>query len=179
MKMDFSLTYNPKMEYNEIGYHTTRIIYKDDIVDKGFKPSTDKDDWLGEGIYFWDNERNAYWWKQRSNFKKCIFICSLKCPLQNYLNLDDKNQMEKFSSFSKEYLFQMFKNSIKKPKFENNNQKKKFFCDIYCSNNNIHILSFTFEHDTINEFGFKIGSYKRRQICVREPSCISIMNIKE
>ncbi len=112
-------------------------------------------------------------------FKKCIFVCNLKCDISNYLNLDDENQMNQFEDFSKRYMKEMSKMSGAKPDFKNNNEKKKFFCDIYCLKNNIEILSFTFEHDIINQVGFKIGVKKRRQICVREPKCISIMSVRK
>lgn len=179
MEFNFSLPYEPE-EYNEIGYHTTLTLYKDDIIAKGFKPSTDIDDWLGEGVYFWDSEVNALWWKQRPSLTaKCIMICDLKCPIANYLNLDDEIKMKEFGLYSNRYIKDMSRKSGWKPSFANNNQRKKFFCDIYCSNNNIDILAFTFEHDNVNKAGFKIGTDKRRQICVRKPECISIISIKE
>ena len=180
VRMDFSLTYEPKDEYNETGYHTTYTIYKDSIINNGFKPSVEDGDWLGEGVYFWDNEENALWWKRKSSLmEKCIFVCDLNCPVENYLNLDDKSRMKEFEKFSGKYLSSMISLSKMKPSFSNNDQRRKFFCDIYCTKNDIDILSFTFEHDITNKFGFKTGTYKRRQICVREPKCISIKDIKE
>ena len=178
MKLDFSLTYSPSEAYNEVGYHTTYSRYKDSIVENGFKVSSKSDDWLGEGVYFWDNETNANWWKKSSNLlKRCIFICDLSCSLVNYLNLD--TDMKKFETYLQDYMSSSFGKKLAKPKFKNTNECKKFYCDLYCSKNNICILSFTFEHDNINKFGFKIGTIKRRQICVKEPKCISIASIKE
>lgn len=178
VKVDFSLTYTPKEEYNEIGYHTTLSCYKDSIIENGFWVSNESDDWLGEGVYFWDNENNARWWKKNSGiFKKCIFTCDLKCPLSNYLNLD--LEMKKFESYLNEYMNSSYGKRLAKPKFKNVNECKKFYCDLYCSRNNICILSFSFEHDIINKFGFKAGTIKRRQICVRNPKCISINSVRE
>ena len=178
MKIDFTLTYTPEEEYNEIGYHTTYIIYKDSILKDGFNTSNKNNEWLGEGVYFWDSEENAFWWKKKSKMiKKCIFVCDLKCQLSNYLDLD--TQMDKFESYLKKYLKESYKTKSVKPKFNNADECRKFFCDIYCAHNNICILSFTFEHDKMNEFGFKIGTDKRRQICVRDTNCISISNVKE
>ena len=180
MSEDFSLIYEPQNEYTEIGYHATLNVYKDDIIEKGFKLSHDEDDWLGEGVYFWDDIRNAQWWKKDNGIiPRCIFVCKLKCDRSKYLDLDCKKEMEKFSLFSKQYLKEMAKATGKKPAFKGNNQRKKFFCDIYCSKQNISILSFTFEHDFFNVAGFKEGTLKRRQICVKEPNCISIVSVKE
>lgn len=180
VKIDFSMTYDSKQEYNEVGYHSTYIIYKDSILKNGFNKSNKNDDWLGEGVYFWDNENNALWWKQNANtIARCIFVCDLKCPLSNYLDLDNKQQMRKFDSYLKNYLKQSYKSNSVKPIFKNANECRKFYCDIYCSHNDICILSFTFEHDKINTFGFKVGTEKRRQICVRDQKCISITSVKE
>lgn len=180
MKLDFSLTYNPIEEYNEIGYHTTYSIYKENILSDGFNFSNKKYEWLGEGVYFWDNEENAIWWKKDSDmFNKCIFVCRLKCEKTKYLDLDNKMQMKKFDNFLKEYLISFKRSNGYKPKFKNNDECRKYFCDVYCSNNNVSILSFTFEHDIISSFGFKTGAIKRRQICVKNRNCISILNVKE
>ncbi len=72
--MEFSLSYSPKPEYNEIGYHKTLEIYKNDIMVMGFTPSKEDDDWLGEGVYFWDDIRNALWWKQNGSILKNVFL---------------------------------------------------------------------------------------------------------
>lgn len=178
MKIDFSLTYTPKEEYNEIGYHTTFLYHKDSIIQNGFYVSNQSDDWLGEGVYFWDNEDNARWWKKKSSlFKKCIFICSLKCSLSNYLNLD--TEMDNFESYLNKFMSSSIGKNLEKPNFKNANECKKFYCDLYCSKNDICILSFSFDHDIINRYGFKTGTIKRRQICVRNPKCISMVSIKE
>ena len=178
MNIDFSLTYNPKEEYNEIGYHTTFVMYKESIIKNGFYKSTKENEWLGEGVYFWDNEVNALWWKSKSkSFKKCIFICKLKCCISKYLDLD--NEMGKFETFSHKYLKTISSDNGKKPCFKNADECRKFFCDAYCSKNDICILAYTFDHDIVCRYGFKIGTVKRRQICVRDPACISIVDIKE
>lgn len=179
MSVKFSLIYEPQTVYSETGYHATLTKNKESIMNEGFKPSNKDDDWLGEGIYFWDDIKNAEWWNRKSKaISKCVFICNLTCNLINYLDLDNKVEMDKLNVFSKRYMNEMIKKSHKKPVFKNNNQIRKFFCDIYCSKNDISILSFTFKHDIINEAGFKTGTLGRKQICVRELSCISIIDIK-
>lgn len=186
MDIDFSLHYSPNEEnedikYEEVGYHKTFSVYKNSIIKSGFKLSNEDDDWLGEGVYFWDKESNAHWWKKRQNgiMGSCIFKCLLSCKQNNFLNLDDKNEMRNMDDFSQRYLKEAKKINGAKPMFANNNQRKKFFCDIYCRKHHYEILSFTFEHDIINISGFKVGSEARRQICVRNPENIQILNIKE
>ena len=180
MSENFSVIYGSRNVYSEIGYHTTLKENKESIQINGFKPSKDDDDWLGEGVYFWDDFKAAQWWMHnKKTTQKCIFICCLNCSLSNYLNLDNRLEMNKFEMFSKRYIQEMAQSKGKKPSFKNNSQRRKFFCDIYCSKNNISILSFTFEHDIINNVGFKQGTFHRKQICVRELNCISIVDIKE
>lgn len=177
MKGEFSILYNPKDEYKEIGYHKTLYIYVDSIKKDGFKPSNKDDDWLGLGVYFWDDIENAKWWRAGTGsvIKNCIIECELKCNMNQYANLND--EMEKFDTFCKNYMKEIRKNKLPRPIFKNNNQKKKYFCDLYSIKNNLSILSYEFEHDIINTAGFKIGIKKRRQICVRNPKLIQILSI--
>ena len=172
-----SISYRPKDEYKEIGYHKTLYIYVDSIQKNGFKPSNAEDDWLGFGVYFWDNIENAKWWNVGNNsvIKNCIIECELKCDMDQYVNLT--NEMDKLESFCKEYMKEIRKNSYPRPNFKNSNQKKKYFCDLYCEKNNLSILSYDFRHDIINIAGFKIDTQKRRQICVRKPELIQILSI--
>ena len=189
MNSDFSITYTTKNEYTEIeypaeytevGYHTTPKMYKDSILKNGFKPSIQKNDWLGEGVYFWDNEENALFWRRRSkSIPQCILVCDLKCQISEYLDLDKESNMKNFEKFLNKYFKSVAEDIVVKPVFKNNNERRKFFCDLYCSCNNIRILSFTFTHEIINKFGFRIETINRRQICVREPKYISIKSIKE
>lgn len=174
---NFSILYNPKDEYKEVGYHKTLYMYVESIKKNGFKPSNKDDDWLGLGVYFWDNIENAKWWNvgTGSIIKDCIIECELKCDMNQYANLN--NDMYKLDLFCKKYMNEIRKNKSPRPKFKNNNQKKKFFCDLYCIKNNLSILSFEFEHDIINMAGFKIDTKKRRQICVRNPELIQILSI--
>jgi hypothetical protein len=51
-----------------IGYHGTRLSVALDIVSRrrGFKYSSNRDDWLGHGVYFWEYApKQALWWAER------------------------------------------------------------------------------------------------------------------
>lgn len=174
------MSYNPKNEYNKIGYHRTLSVYLDNIKKNGFKPSNNDDDWLGMGVYFWDSIENAKWWNvgTGSVIEKCTIICRLKCDKTQYLDLDNDGEMNKFNVFCKKYMNNLKTEGLPRPKFKNNNQKKKFFCDLYCSCNGFVILSFTFKHDIINTAGFKVETRERKQICVRNPKNITIVSVE-
>lgn len=183
MCMDMiTIKYNPSLCYNEIGYHKTYLMNKDSIIKNGFEFSHNDDDWLGEGVYFWDNIDDANWWnqsKEKGIVRSCIFECKLVCKSEKYLNLDYPLEMKKFDEFSMQYIKEMKNSRSKAPKFANNNQRKKFFCDLYCKKKNFEILSHTFKHDIINTVGFKVGEKHRRQICVRNKANIKIVSVKE
>lgn len=176
---NFLIDYVPKDEHKEIGYHKTLCIYMDSITENGFNPSNSKDDWLGLGVYFWDNIENAKWWNNSSEsiIKTCIITCELKCDLSQYLDLDVEHEMNKLDKFSRKYIKNLRDKNLPRPKFKNANQKKKFFCDLYCTQNNYTILSHTFKHDIMNFAGFKIGTKERRQICVRNPKHIQVLSV--
>lgn len=142
---NFLLSYVPKDEYSEIGYHKTLYIKLDNIKETGFIPSNNKDDWLGQGVYFWDNIENAKWWNVSTGsiIKTCIITCELKCNSSQYLDLD--KEIDNLDKFSRKYINGLIRKGLPRPKFENANQKKKFFCDLYCTQNNFIILSYTFK----------------------------------
>jgi hypothetical protein len=50
-----------------VGYHgTTKAAAKRLVDGKPFGPSTNDDDWLGHGIYFWEYApQQAWWWAKR------------------------------------------------------------------------------------------------------------------
>ena len=104
------MKYNPIDEYNTLGYHKTSVIYKESILKNGFTPSTDVDDWLGEGVYFWEDFKDAEWWKQeryKNMIKACIFVCNISCMSEKYLNLN--NDINKVESFCKQYIKELKK----------------------------------------------------------------------
>lgn len=175
MKIDFSLIYTPNPDFNEIGYHATYSKYYANIIKEGFHVSNEDNDWLGRGIYFWDSMTNANWWQKKlsKSGEKCIIKCNLSCKRENYIDLDI--DMEKFERFLIQYSNAMKKSKGLKPNFKTKEQRRKYYCDIYSIQNNIDIMSYTFKHDVTNEFGFVVNTIDRRQICVKNNACISII----
>ena len=177
------MTKGRKTTYNERVEIVAFCIENNDnyqlIVNEGFKCSTQDNDWLGEGVYFWDEISNAYWWannaKRDISKEKCIIVCELNCPINKYLELDV--EMKMFVDFLTDYENKMKKYNGSKPVFKSNDMRKKFYCDVYCSQNKISILAHTFEYPK-NKFGFKIGTILRRQVCVRDPNLITIQRKK-
>ncbi len=69
---------------------------------KELRISHHKDDseWGGTGMYFWDNEGNAEYWKKQKDGKADIFRCYVKFDARNdLLDLTDLNVEKRLDQF--------------------------------------------------------------------------------
>ena len=60
--------------------------------------------WLGAGMYFWDNISNARYWKRQKSKKNkyeafSIIGASLRCNLNDLLDLTDKNVVQELQEY--------------------------------------------------------------------------------
>lgn len=90
-----------KMEPRIYGYHCNEksniISFKDGDYSKA-KDVTDIE-WLGHGIYFWDNQSNAIYWKKkkkndRKNKDKEFDIMQVMLSLERLLDLTDLDDID-------------------------------------------------------------------------------------
>lgn len=96
---------------------------------KELRISHHKDDseWGGTGMYFWDNEGNAEYWKKQKDGKADIFRCYVKFDARNdLLDLTDLNVEKRLDQFirlaSKEPKLQYLKKASIGDKID-------FFCE--------------------------------------------------
>ncbi|WP_153551225.1 hypothetical protein [Ligilactobacillus murinus] len=96
---------------------------------KELRNSHHKDDseWGGTGMYFWDNEGNAEYWKKQKDGKADIFRCYVKFDARNdLLDLTDLNVEKRLDQFirlaSKEPKLQYLKKASIGDKID-------FFCE--------------------------------------------------
>lgn len=92
-----------------IGYHGTSKENANNILKyKKFLKSRDEDEWIGPGIYFYDNIENAYEYNMRNNndlsyedfvSKTSILEVNINCEEQNILNLNDFENKFRFILF--------------------------------------------------------------------------------
>lgn len=65
-------------DYNRtvVGYHGTTRDAADTMVNGSpIAPSTNDDDWLGHGVYFWEHApKQAWWWAQRRYGKRAAVV---------------------------------------------------------------------------------------------------------
>ncbi len=109
-----------------IGYHgTTKENAKKIIKDNRFLKSNSEEEWIGPGIYFYDNIENAYEYNMRNynyfnmDYKKFIsetniLKANIECDEENILNLNNFEDKYRFILF-----YRMVKDYIK-----NNNRFK-------------------------------------------------------
>lgn len=76
-----------------VGYHGAALSNKNNILENGFESNERSDHWLGQGIYFYDDEDLAKWWAETKYLKKyntsiCVIKAEIQAELSQVLNLD-------------------------------------------------------------------------------------------
>lgn len=158
------------------GYHTTKRLNADKILASGFKANLKtNEDWLGEGIYFWDDEANAQWWKT-AHFKGvpdsdiCTLHAKLICEEEEYVDLSKAEDMKRLTDFVNDFTAEMMSSGKLCPDFKTENQIKHFYCTLFKKRNQIKLMRHTFEHKEINVAGFQLI---RPQLCATDNSVIN------
>lgn len=155
----------------KIGYHTTSREDAKKIKENGFRLSEKNNEWLGAGIYFWEQYSDAIWWKQyvKGSLKEnnTILKYNLKCDEKFFLDLTDKKKMEEYLNFVKKFNKEKFKK--KKIKFKNKEQYRNYYLNIYAEQNEFKILTYDFENEKYHKGGFLVRVV---QYCVKDNSCL-------
>lgn len=171
---------------NLIGYHGTTNYFAEKIVkEHQFHLSVKNIEWLGKGVYFWQNKKDGIWWakqslKKYSKENKChvnavVLKCQLICIPEEYVDLGLDSNMKRLIDFIKQYEFEQNKFGKKKPNFKTADEQRCFYCTLFKKYNNIKILSFPFARSWENYAGFKIVK-TNVQICVTDNKCIKILS---
>lgn len=90
--------------YKSIAYHgTTRLKAVSIIKQKSFTVSRDDEEWLGDGIYFFEGDiRQAQYWCTKSRHYKEWAVIKSIIEAQTVINLVDTDTYERFAaSFGK------------------------------------------------------------------------------
>lgn len=101
-----------------VGYHgTTDINAKNILKTKYFNFSQDDEEWLGKGIYFFqDDVKQAYYYCVKA--KKYISWTIIKCNIEakDVIDLDDLSTLEEFQKFANKIKCRYKKRSDGKPR---------------------------------------------------------------
>lgn len=163
------------------GYHTTTRESAEKILASEFKANRKTDnDWLGVGIYFWDDIVNADWWKEvrfKNSTEACVLCAKLTCEEKEYIDFTQKENMEALLRFAEEMGKEMETSGSERPNFESVERSRHFYCTYFKWKYQIKIMRYTFEHTEYNAVGFPL--YKiRPQLCVTDASVISDVSVK-
>ncbi len=111
-----------------IGFHGTTRKTAERIVLRGsFTPSRNNDDWLGNGVYFWEYapQQAAQWAKQRYSEKTRIAVVAAMIRLGNCFDLLDPRNVEPLIEAKKALI------KTVKPLPQNHNSNKYLDCAVF------------------------------------------------
>ena len=114
------------------------------------KPRSDQ--WLGQGVYFFDDYEKALWWasitsSQNGNCGGVIFESDIEASDDEVLNLDDNKQLDVFMTEIMKNLEEVKKNCPgNMPIFEEANFRAVFF-DYYKERKGVSVVIGTFQKE--------------------------------
>lgn len=158
------------------GYHATKAEYSEIILNtKDFKSSVSTRDWLGTGIYFWDEIYNAKWWAEirYKNEKSVIIKSTLECDNESFLDLDSTEEIlayKKFTSNISDYIKQLpeeLQNTYLNLNFKDIKAVRCFYLNVFKQLFDIAIIRRTFEVEGSHRADDGI-TLTRTQICVTD-----------
>lgn len=181
------------------GYHGTCSFAKESIAQHGLDPVRTQyrpDHWLGQGVYFFLSQKQAYWWassvsSHNRGSTPLIYKVQITAPDEKVLNLDDNEQVALFFSRVVDVYLQA-PSEEERPIFTDETLRAVFF-DYYKEKYGISVIIETFQKDCVRYAGDlqygerlavqkdltkRLGVYfKETQVCVSDKSCIKEMMI--
>lgn len=160
------------------GFHATTKKNADKIKKQNlFKPSTKDYEWLGKGIYFWTDYKDALFWVNNSHKNEpdmCIITAVIKEDENRILDLDIEKNMQKLDAFATAYTESIKNGSTYSPVFKNHYEMQCFYCELYKRIHNINVIIYSFPIPGHNNAGFGL---KRKQMVVNDNRSISIKSL--
>ncbi|MHB9307305.1 hypothetical protein KST83_03910 [Fusobacterium nucleatum] len=165
------------MEKVFTGYHGTvgedvRIILND-ILKNGFRISSKNNEWLGRGIYFFDNINNAHWWNnsnRKKELNKGIIKAEIFSKIEYFLDLDDEEDRKKFKAKIPEYKKMIRDEGVELGEEDANRILACLLLNLYSKEHGIKLLRKTFSLN--NENLLEVLSKTQTQYCVTDNSNI-------
>ena len=101
-----------------VGYHGTSKEFANKIIADGFQPSQESWDWLGNGVYFWqDAPLRAYAWAEARYPEPCVV--ATRITLARFVDLLDLAGMQTLKGIAKDYQGQAQASDLKNYKGAN------------------------------------------------------------
>lgn len=165
------------MEKVFTGYHGTVGENIDsilqDILKNGFKISSKNNEWLGKGIYFFDNINNAHWWNnshKKKKLNKGIIKAEIFSEIKHFLDLDDEEDRKKFESKIPKYKDILKSQGIEIKEEDASRILACLLLNLYSKEHGIKLLKKTFSLNNKNYL--EILSKTQTQYCVIDNSNI-------
>lgn len=165
------------MNKDIIGYHGTNKKAADSIIkNQIFNKSTKKNEWLGEGVYFYELLEKAQWWSEKKH-SPTIIEATISVSEDKLLNLDKPSEEDKLAEFIK-----FIDKSEKQFIFSSDKTERR--CQIITMymqyiDYNVVIGTFVSTNKKYKNELDEIGYIRtERQICVHDTSCIVYNNLR-
>lgn len=152
---------------NCVGYHGTSKESAVSILKNDFNLSMQKNEWLGFGVYFFDQFEWANSWARKKK-SGVVVSAKLQCMEEEFYDLDDSTKMQLMVTEAEDVLK---KQHEKKPNMRQNDLRC-FACNFFGEKHNIKIFAYTFPSLDYNVVYFPVGEHKERQYCVRHTQSI-------
>ena len=163
-----------------IGYHGTTPENAELILEqKYFKPSRRKNEWLGDGVYFFVHKSWAEKWvgiKYNSTEKSTVLQVTLEYLNEQLIDLDDPNQYDELSELV--IHFCKIDKSVDDVDFSNKSPEEQicFACNILKRlDKKICIMMYTFSKE--NSKNYFPYPRNQKQVCVNNQSIIKSIKI--
>nr|DAF24366.1 MAG TPA: hypothetical protein [Caudoviricetes sp.] len=161
------------------GYHgTIKENAKKIIKENHYKLSTKNDEWLGDGIYFFKDIFWANYWarmvSKNWHGQPAVLKSLISCKNEEYFDLDSVDNKKKIENSLKD--FANTESSVGAPKFKDEKETRRFYCNFYAELNNILVYSCNFPGVGFDDLGFPKAQV---QYCVRDNSAIKSREIME
>lgn len=157
------------------GFHGTLDAKADKIIKYGFIPSSKTFEWLGSGVYFFANQKDADKWawmethkKQNYGAQPAVLSADIVAEDKSFCDLDFRINMDRMIAET-EKIIKQINGKIKADLSDA--QMRCACCNFFARKNGIKVYAYTFPSVTSNEIGFPY-TRKQRQLCVRDSSCI-------
>ena len=174
-----------------VGYHGTKIENVEQILKNGFKMSKSKEnnlEWLGDGIYFWEEDYYAVQWNiidiERHNKEKNINSLKEYAIMKSIIKAN-KTKIFDISSPEGSIIYQKLKekliNRLIREGYENyvdrlSKKSSKYWIDLLQRNNffnEFDIVTAVYKDEkNVENFKDDIILNVQKQICVKNRNCI-------
>lgn len=157
------------------GFHGTLDEKANKILNSKFIHSSKNSEWLGSGVYFFVERKDAEWWAKLEAGKPqnkysvpTVLSANIVTDDEFFYDLDLQRNMDKMRKEARAWLQNPnlgFRADLSRE------QLRCLVCNLYARKHGIKVFTFTFPAITTNEIGFTY-SKMQRQICVNDDSCI-------